>query len=143
MDDFAASLLGVMERSEAIVCAWCVLPNHYHLLIEAPIIAKVLFELGRLHGKTSLAWNQEEGTSGRKNFHAAVERTIRSDAHHMATLNYVHHNPVRHGYVERWTDWPWSSAPAFLERVGKAAAASIWKDYPLLDYGAGWDDPDL
>jgi putative transposase len=143
MDDFAASLLAVLERAEATVSAWCVLPNHFHVLIEAPMIAKVLFELGRLHGTTSLAWNREEGQLGRKNFHGAVERTIRSDAHYMATMNYVHHNPVRHGYVEKWTDWPWSSAKAFLQRVGRDTAEVIWKDFPVLDYGAGWDDPEV
>ncbi len=141
MDDFTAALLDVLENSETQVVAWCVLPNHYHVLIETPIIAKALFELGQMHGRLSFVWNQEESSRGRKNFHGAVERTIRSNRHYMATLNYVHHNPVRHGYVEKWTDWPWSSAAVFLERVGIDAAASIWKEFPVLDYGEGWDDP--
>ncbi len=143
MDDFTAAWLEVLKTSTTEVAAWCVLPNHYHALIEAPMIAKVLFELGRLHGRLSRGWNQEEGTRGRQNFHRAVERTIRSDGHYMATLNYVHHNPVRHGYVEKWTDWPWSSAGAFLERVGRDGAEAIWRDYPVLDYGEGWDDPEI
>lgn len=142
MDDFTASFLEVLKQSEAEVAAWCVLPNHYHALIETALVAKVLFELGQLHGKVSFMWNQEEGSQGRKNFHGAVERTIRSDGHFMATLNYVHHNPVRHGYVEKWTDWPWSSANAYLDRVGRDEAAAVWKKYPLLDYGAGWDEPE-
>jgi putative transposase len=141
MDAFTAAWLEVLQETTTEVAAWCVLPNHYHALIEAPLIAKVLFELGRLHGRLSREWNQAEGTSGRQNFHRAVERTIRSKAHFMATLNYVHHNPVRHGYVEKWTDWPWSSAKVFLERVGRDEAEAIWKGYPLLDYGEGWDDP--
>ena len=141
MDDFTAAWLEVLQAATTEVSAWCVLPNHYHALIEAPLIAKVLFELGRLHGRLSREWNQEEGTRGRQNFHRAAERTIRSDGHYMATLNYVHHNPVRHGYVEKWTDWLWSSAGAFIERVGRDEAAAIWKEYPLLDYGEGWDDP--
>lgn len=143
MDDFTADLLQALERSTVSVVAWCVLPNHYHALVEAPFIAKVLLELGRLHGRLSRQWNQEEGTQARKNFHRAMERTIRSQGHHLATLNYVHHNPVRHGYVEKWTDWPWSSAHAFLERVGREAAESIWREYPVLDYGVGWDDPEV
>ncbi len=143
MDDFTAAWLDVLKASTSEIVAWCVLPNHYHALIEAPIIAKVLFELGRLHGRFSLAWNQEEGTQGRKNFHRAVERTIRSNGHFMATLNYVHHNPVRHGHVDKWTDWPWSSARTFLERVGREEAETIWKEYPVLDYGEGWDEPEV
>ena len=143
MDHFVTAWLEVLKTAEAEVLAWCVLPNHYHALIEAPIISKVLFELGRLHGRLSRQWNEEEGTPGRQDFHRAAERTIRSQAHFMATLNYVHHNPVRHGYVKKWTDWPWSSAIAFLERVGKAEAQRIWREYPLLDYVEGWDDPSV
>jgi putative transposase len=68
---------------------------------------------------------------------------MRNDAHFWATMNYVHHNPVRHGYVERWQDWPFSSALEYLQRVGPQQAARIWQTYPLLDYGEGWDDPEL
>jgi len=54
-------------------------------------------------------------------------------------MNYVHHNPVHHGYVQRWQDWPWSSATAFLEKVGAEKAREIWQEYPILDYGKKWD----
>ena len=58
-------------------------------------------------------------------------------------MNYVHHNPVRHGYVKRWQDWPYSSAKHFLDHVGADEAGRIWKEFPLMDYGKGWDDPEL
>ncbi len=143
MEAFTEALLEVFQSSATELAAWCVLPNHYHALIQAPIIAKVLFELGRLHGRCSHAWNQEESTTGRQNFHSAVDRTIRSDRHYMATLNYIRHNPVRHGYASKWTDWPWSSAHAFIERVGREEAEVIWKEFPVLEYGEGWDDAAL
>jgi len=54
-------------------------------------------------------------------------------------MNYVHNNPVHHGYVDRWTDWPWSSAEKYLEAVGRDRASEIWREYPLLDYGKKWD----
>ena len=54
-------------------------------------------------------------------------------------MNYIHHNPVHHGYVEKWQDWIWSSAAKFLESAGRERAAQIWRDYPILDYGKGWD----
>ncbi|HXI88717.1 MAG TPA: hypothetical protein VNO24_01765 [Blastocatellia bacterium] len=60
---------------------------------------------------------------------------MKSERHFWASLNYVHHNPVHHGYVERWQDWPWSSAAEFLQRVAREKAAEIWKKYPILDYG--------
>jgi putative transposase len=56
-------------------------------------------------------------------------------------MNYIHHNPVHHGYVKKWTDWPYTSAHEFLKAVGREKAAEIWCKYPPLDYGKGWDDP--
>jgi putative transposase len=72
-------------------------------------------------------------------FHRAAERAMRSERHFWATVNYVHHNPVYHGYARLWTDWPWSSARDYLREVGREEAERIWCDYPVRDYGKGWD----
>jgi putative transposase len=64
---------------------------------------------------------------------------MKSERHFWATLNYVHHNPVKHRYVKRWVDWPWSSAARYLEEVGREEAERIWSEYPVLDYGKQWD----
>jgi len=143
MDGFSRDLLAVFAGHASQTFAWCVLPNHYHALVEAPDITRLLHQLGVFHGCTSHAWNGEENMRGRKVFFRAVERAMRSDRHYFATLNYVHHNPVRHGYVERWTDWQWSSAKQYLELTGFEEAKRIWKDYPIRDYGKGWDGPDM
>ena len=80
---------------------------------------------------------------GRKVFFRAAERAMRSDRHVWATLNYIHNNPVRHGYVDRWLEWPWSSAREYLSQVGRDEAARIWQSFPIRDFGEGWDDPEL
>ena len=87
-----------------------------------------------------LVWRKKRG---RKVFFRAVERAMRSERHYWATLNYVHHNPVHHGYVERWTDWQWSSAPEYLAQTDLAEAKRIWCEYPLHDYGKAWDAPEM
>ncbi|MEO8426623.1 MAG: hypothetical protein ABI651_05870 [Verrucomicrobiota bacterium] len=143
MDVFAGDLLAVFAAHASQTFAWCVLPSHYHALVEAPNILGLLRELGLLHGRTSHAWNGEENSRGRKVFFRAVERAMRTDRHFWATLNYVHHNPVHHGYVERWTDWPWSSAPEYLAQTDPNEAKRIWRDYPIGEYGKGWDDPEM
>ena len=99
--------------------------------------------MGRFHGRTSYQWNGEESTRGRQVFFRAVEREMRSDRHFWSSINYVHHNPVRHGYVSKWQDWPWSSAVDFLEATDPSEVSRIWDTYPVLDYGDGWDDPSL
>ncbi len=65
---------------------------------------------------------------------------MRSERHFWATLNYIHNNSVKHGYVKRWQDWPFSSAKQFIEKYGRERTLEIWKEYPVLEYGVGWDD---
>jgi len=143
MADFETDILDALKECTKRVPAWCVLPNHYHLLVDPDHIPDVIRKLGQLHGRTSFFWNSEDKQRGRKCWHRCTDRAIRSERHGWVTLNYIHHNPVRHGYVKRWQDWPFSSAARYLEEVGYDTALKRWKDYPLLDYGKGWDDPDL
>jgi putative transposase len=141
MDDFAEGLLTIL--ADVDVKAWCLLPNHYHVYLRAENLKSVCVLLGQLHGRTSFRWNGEDNARGRRVWHSVADRQIRNEAHGWATLNYIHHNPVRHGYVQNWEDWPWSSARAYLEKLGADDAARMWKQYPVLDYGAGWDDARL
>ena len=87
-------------------------------------------------------WNGEEDCRGRQVWHRAVETAIKSEGHFWARINYVLHNAVRHGYAQRWQDWPYSNAAPYLAEVGERAERR-WRKYPLLDYGKDWDPPEL
>ncbi len=138
--EFEDHLLSVVEDSTKDVHAWVVLPNHYHFLAttEDPLV--VLRALARLHGRTSFRWNGEDGLRGRKVWCGAAETAMKSERHFWATLNYIHHNPVKHGWVKKWQDWPFSSSAGFLEKSGRAEVERLWKEFPIKDYGKGWDD---
>jgi len=94
MDDFAEALLDHCADQSVSVSAWCILPNHYHLLVKTANILGFLQSLGAIHGRFSFQWNGEESKRGRKVFYRAVEREMRSERHRFATLNYIHNNPV-------------------------------------------------
>jgi putative transposase len=87
----------------------------------------------------SCKWNGEDDRRGRQVWHNCLDRGIKSHGHFWASVNYIHHNPVHHGCVEKWQGWPWSSAEHYIERVGHETAAKIWHKYPILDYGKKWD----
>jgi putative transposase len=103
----------------------------------------LLAALGKLHGRTSYRWNGEEGSRGRQVWHRAAETAMKFERHFWAKLNYVLHNAVRHGYVERWQDWPYSNAAQYLAEVGRDVAERRWREYPILDFGKDWDAPEL
>jgi putative transposase len=143
MTEFTQELLGTIGDACGLqtLGAWCVLPNHYHVLVLTQTsLQEITKSLGQLHGRTSRRWNLEESALGRRCWYAAADRGIRNADHYWAAMNYIHHNAVKHRQVARWQDWPWSSARDFLARVTRKEAERIWREYPPLDMGAGWDD---
>ncbi|MBN2103762.1 transposase [bacterium] len=135
IEAFSHKLLLSLKESNIVVHAWCVLLNHYHILAEHLDVKFIAATLGRLHGRTSFMWNGEDQQRGRRVWHRCADRSIRNENHLWATVNYIHHNPVRHGYVKKWQDWPFSSASEFILKEGMDKVKQIWEDYPLFDYG--------
>src|SRR5215472_15119421 len=66
MAGFEIDLLKVLHEKSEEIFAWIVLPNHYHGLVRAANIDGLLWQLGRLHGRTSYDWNGEENGRGRQ-----------------------------------------------------------------------------
>lgn len=141
IEAFTSELQTALDAACKHIFAWCVLPNHYHALVETWNPRETAKLLGQFHGRTSFAWNAADHTRERTCFHRVSDRAIRGERHFWATMNYIHNNPVHHGYVEKWTEWPWSSAVEFLASVGRDEALRIWHEFPVLDYGKKWDAP--
>jgi putative transposase len=122
--------------------AWVVLTNHYHLLARVPVFEVLGRIFGRIHGRTSWAWNQADHTQGRKVWYRFSDRAIRSEGHYYTTLSYIHYNPVKHGLVESPYDWAWSSVHWYVAHYGREWLRDLWRKYLVRDYGAGWDEMD-
>ncbi|MCO8120471.1 hypothetical protein NHH03_01885 [Stieleria sp. TO1_6] len=144
MASFESELLHCVSDNGDSIFAWCVLPNHYHLLLRTQSVIHSLTRIGRLHGKLSFEWNRQEELTGRRKVWAgAAETAMKSERHYFATLNYVLNNPVHHGYVKKWTQWPLSNANEYLQEQGRQKVLRQWHAYPIRDYGKNWDPPDL
>jgi putative transposase len=139
MASFSAALGDLFCEQNNALFAWCVLPNHWHAIIGTTDLKAVLKRVARLHGKSSFEWNGEDHARGRQCWHCCADRRIRSEEHFQAARNYVHNNPVKHGYVQKWDDWPFSSASLFIDEVGREEAARLWKEFPVMDMGKKWD----
>src|ERR1043166_1490100 len=139
LTDCETGILAACEKYCTDIYAWCILLNHYHVLIKTDSIKLLRKELGLFHGRSSHQWNGEDDTRGRQVWHNCFERAIRSERHFYASLNYVLNNAVHHGYAEKWQDWKWSNAAAYLEQVGHERAEEIWREYPVKNYGQKWD----
>jgi len=95
--------------------------------------------LKHLHGSTARIWNLEDGLTGkRKVWYKFHDRAIRNERHYYHAFNYIHYNPVKHGYVESPYDWPWSSVHLYFDTHGREWLREQWRKYPIgnvLDYG--------
>jgi len=140
MAEFEGEILQACKAAGGQTFAWCILPNHYHLLTRAEEISLLRKAIGKVHGRTATLWNRMDKKAGRKVWFNFFDREIRSERHYWATKNYIHNNPVHHGYVKKWQGWPFSSVHQYLEAIGRDEASRIWREYPVLDYGKGWDD---
>lgn len=138
---FEVELLKAMAAIGAEVYAWVILPNHYHILPGVETLDHVSAALKQLHGNTSRVWNLEDGKTGqRRVWYKFTDRMIRNDAHFHVALNYIHYNPVKHGYAANAYEWPWSSLGNYLDSQGQDWLRTTWKMYPPGDFGKGWDD---
>ena len=133
---FEARLLDALQGAGARVLAWVVLPNHYHVLVEADSLDGVSSVLQRLHGSTSRQWNLEDGQTGtRRVWYKYTDRKLHNEAHFYRALNYIHINPVKHGCVEDPYEWPWSSLHSYRDALGREWLRDQWKAYPPGDFG--------
>jgi REP element-mobilizing transposase RayT len=106
------SLLGdVVDRHGWTCHAFCLMPNHYHLVIEAPV-ERLARGMQALNGKYAWRFNQRHERRG----HVFGERyrslPIESEEHLEAARAYVLANPVRAGLCATVDEWPWSGCPA-------------------------------
>lgn len=140
--EFETRLLSLIKEITDDLMAWAVLPNHYHVLINVQSLNDVSVAIKHLHGTTSREWNIEDGLTGqRRVWYKFVDRYIRNDTHLQTAFNYIHYNPVKHGYVSDPYEWPWSSLAMYYEDMGKDWLQEQWTAYkPSDDFGKGWDD---
>lgn len=140
--EFETRLLNSIKEITDDLIAWVVLPNNYHVLINVRSLDAVSAALKHLHGTTSREWNIEDGLTGKRRvWYKFVDSYIRNDAHLHTAFNYIHYNPVKHGYASDPYEWPWSSLSIYYDDKGREWLREHWRMYtPPVDFDKGWDD---
>jgi putative transposase len=98
--------------------AWCLLSNHYHLVVQSEIGSAIKSMLDRFHSEAALALNETENQKGRKVWYQYWDKTLTFERSWLARLRYTHENAVHHGIVPVATNYPWCSA-SWFERTAK------------------------
>lgn len=93
------------------ILAYCLMPNHVHLVAVPATEAALHGVLKPLHMRYAQRFNRQWNLKG----HVWQGRYCSSpldDVYLWATLRYVERHPVRAGLVQKAEQYPWSSAPA-------------------------------
>lgn len=104
---FEAELAQVRDAFGWIVHTYCLMPNHYHLIVEAtrPDLSKGMH---RLNGRYARRFNIRYDRSGHLFQNRFSSYVIEDEEHFERALAYVRDNPVRAGLCERAGEWPWA-----------------------------------
>ncbi len=118
---FLRALFRVTEEFGWQLHAWVVLHEHYHFMAASPENPRTLSRLiNKLHMTTAKAFNQEDGTPGRRVWFQYWDSLVTHQSSYLARLKYIHYNPVKHGLVKDPFAYPWSSARWFAEHASPA-----------------------
>jgi len=106
------------ERTEIRILSYCVMPNHWHLLLwprEDGELSQVMRWLTVTHTQR---WHAHYHTSGTGPVYQGRFKSfpVESDGHFLTVARYVERNALRANLVKRAQDWRWSSLRRRLER---------------------------
>lgn len=110
---FLELLEGVCSKAAWVIHAYCLMPNHYHLVVEidAPTLSSGLQSLNGVYAQTFNHRHHFVGHLFQGRFHSA---RVETDAHLLELARYLPLNPVRGRLCDEPADWPWSSYRATL-----------------------------
>lgn len=128
---FLRMLQSTVETFDWLLHAWCVMPNHFHLLVETPHA-----NLGRgmlvLNGSYARRYNAKFDRVGHV-FQTPYRSTlVATDEHFLEATRYIANNPVRAKLSERAAAWPWSSYRATIGLDSKPSFLTIERTFALF-----------
>ena len=106
---FLDALWDLKGRKPFELYGYCLLSNHFHLLVrpQGDSISRIMQSLLVSHTQRYHKHRRSLGHVWQGRFRAFP---IQEDDHLLTVLRYIERNPVRAALVERAEHWPWSSA---------------------------------
>jgi putative transposase len=105
---FMDILTSTVERHNWVCHAFCLMDNHYHLLIETPE-ANLSMGMRHLNGVYTQSFNRKHHRVGHIFQGRYKSILVQKDTHLIELCRYVVLNPVRANMVKKPEEWKWSS----------------------------------
>ena len=104
---FLALFADVVGRFEWRGLAFCLMPNHYHLVVGTTL-DRLSAGMHRLNCLYAMRFNKLNARPGHLFQNRFDARLVEGDEHARIVCRYVVNNPVRARLCRRRGDWPWS-----------------------------------
>jgi len=121
-EDYSAFIHLLHETSEMFnlrVSAYCLMPNHYHILAMTPD-GNLSRAMRHLNGVYTQRYNRRWNVDGQLFRGRYKSVLVEEDSHLLELLRYIHRNPVRAHICDNAGDYPWSS------HLGYTSSAKKW-----------------
>lgn len=131
---FLELLALVVGRERWVLHAYCLMGNHYHLLLETPL-GKLSRGMQVLNGRYTQAFNLRHRRRGHLFEGRFKAILVEKEAHLLELCRYVVLNPVRAGMVRSAGDWAWSNYRVTSGRSSSPKWLEV--DWTLSQFGRG------
>jgi REP-associated tyrosine transposase len=107
--EFERQLFTVRDEYWWTLHAHCLMPNHYHLIVETKR-TDLTAGMQKLNGRYAQRFNRRYDRVGHVFQNRFSSHVIENEEHFGRALAYVRHNPVTGGLCSSPDEWPWMSA---------------------------------
>ncbi|MBI1811894.1 MAG: transposase [Nitrospirae bacterium] len=130
---FLEILGSVIKRYNYLCHAYCLMDNHYHLIIETPE-PNLSRGMRQLNGVYTQAYNRRHRKAGHIFQGRYKSILIEKENYLLELCRYIILNPIRAGITKKPEQWEWSS---YLATIGKTKTpAYLTTDWILGQFGS-------
>ncbi len=135
-EKFLSYLSSAWVRHGAVFHAWCLMSNHFHLMVETPLgnLSRIM---KHINGSYTTYFNVNHKRAGHLLQARYKAILVQADAYAAELSRYIHLNPVRAKMVPFPEEYRWSSCGRYLE-----GTAPSWLSTSLVLGYFGTEDED-
>ena len=128
---FERVLESALEAVPVRLLAYCLMPNHWHLLLWPRKDGELGRFMQRLTTTHVRRWHTHRHTEGRGHIYQGVYKSfpVQDDSHFLQVARYVERNALRANLVERAEAWRWSSL--WRRQRGSPQERGILSEWPV------------